>query len=39
MAKYYYVKGPFLVYMKRRGSEHPFLAVWVDNGELLSVPR
>jgi len=26
---------PFLVYMKKRGAEHPFFVMWVDNAELL----
>lgn len=26
---------PFLVYMKRRGAELPYFAMWVDNAELL----
>ena len=39
IARCFHVKGPFLVYIKKRGAEHPFLAVWVDNGELLSGPR
>lgn len=26
---------PFLVYMKRRGAEHPFFVMWVANAELL----
>jgi hypothetical protein len=29
---------PFLVYMQKRGAEHPFFVMWVDNAELL-VPR
>lgn len=27
---------PFLIYMKKRGAEHPFFVMWVDNAELLS---
>lgn len=27
--------GPFLVIMMRRGAEHPYFAMWVDNPELL----
>ena len=27
---------PFLIYMKKRGAEHPFFIMWVDNAELLS---
>ncbi|MHC4249006.1 MAG: hypothetical protein ACYS9X_07755 [Planctomycetota bacterium] len=30
---------PFLVIMKKRGAERPFLVIWVDNAELLSKPR
>ncbi len=26
---------PFLLYMKKRGAEHPFFVMWVDNAELL----
>jgi len=26
---------PFLVYMKKRGTKHPFFVMWVDNAELL----
>ena len=29
---------PFLIYMKKRGAEHPFFVMWVDNAELLSKP-
>jgi len=31
----YIFDRPFLVYMKRRGVEKPFFAMWVDNAELL----
>ncbi|MHC4477639.1 MAG: hypothetical protein ACYTEL_18490 [Planctomycetota bacterium] len=30
---------PFLIYMKKRGAEHPFFVMWVDNAELLSSPE
>jgi len=30
--------GPFLLYIKKRGGEHPFFVMWVDNAELLSKP-
>jgi hypothetical protein len=30
---------PFLIYMKKRGAEHPFFVMWVDNPELLSRPE
>jgi hypothetical protein len=26
---------PFLLYMKKRGAAHPFLMMWIENGELL----
>jgi hypothetical protein len=26
---------PFLLYMKKRGAQHPFFVMWVDNAELL----
>jgi hypothetical protein len=32
----YIFDRPFLIYMKKRGAEHPFFVMWVDNGELLS---
>lgn len=28
---------PFLVYMKKRGAQHPFFVMWVDNAELLTL--
>jgi hypothetical protein len=31
----YHCDRPFLVYLKKRGAELPFLVVWVDNAELL----
>lgn len=34
--RHYVFDRPFLIYMKRRGAEKPFLVVWIDNGELLS---
>jgi len=30
---------PFLIIMKKRGAERPFLVIWIDNAELLSKPR
>jgi hypothetical protein len=27
---------PFLIYMQKRGAEHPFFVMWVDNAELLT---
>ncbi len=29
---------PFLIYMKKRETRHPFFVMWVDNAELLSKP-
>ncbi len=28
---------PFLLYMQKRGGERPFLVMWVDNAELLTI--
>jgi len=28
---------PFLVYMQKRGAQHPFFVMWVDNTELLTL--
>lgn len=36
--RHFYVKGPFLVYLKRRDREQPFFVMWVDNAELLVKP-
>ncbi|MBM4039852.1 MAG: hypothetical protein FJ290_15205 [Planctomycetes bacterium] len=33
---YYIFDRPFLVYMRKRGAEHPFFVMWVDNAELLT---
>ncbi len=33
---HYIFDRPFLIYLKRRGAEHPFFVMWVDNAELLS---
>ena len=27
---------PFIIYMQKRGAEHPFFVMWVDNAELLT---
>ncbi len=35
LPQYYLFDRPFLIYMKRRGAEHPFFVMWVDNAELL----
>lgn len=32
----FYFNKPFLIYIKKRGREHPFFVMWVDNAELLS---
>ena len=32
---HYIFDRPFLIYMKKRGAEHPFFVMWVDNAELL----
>lgn len=32
---FYTFDRPFLIYMKKRGAEHPFFVMWVDNAELL----
>jgi hypothetical protein len=29
---------PFLIVVKKRGAEHPFFVMWVDNAELLCKP-
>jgi hypothetical protein len=31
----YIFDGPFLIYMKKRGADRPYFAMWVDNAELL----
>lgn len=31
----FYFDRPFLLYVKKRDSEHPFFVMWVDNDELL----
>jgi hypothetical protein len=32
----YIVDRPFLIYIKKRGTDRPFFVIWVDNAELLS---
>jgi len=32
---YFLLEGPFLVVMRKRGCNDPFLVLWVDNAELL----
>jgi hypothetical protein len=34
-AVFYHVNRPFLVYLKKRGGQHPFFVAWVENAELL----
>ncbi|MBN1511574.1 MAG: hypothetical protein JXB13_06125 [Phycisphaerae bacterium] len=34
--RHYVFDRPFLIYMKRRSAERPFLVMWIDNSELLS---
>src|SRR5208337_5006472 len=34
-APYYYFDRPFLIVVKKRGAEHPFFVMWVDDSELL----
>jgi hypothetical protein len=34
-ARFFHVNRPFLVYMKKRGGQHPFFVAWVENAELL----
>lgn len=31
----YHVNRPFLLYLKKRGGQHPFFVMWVENAELL----
>ena len=33
--RYFEFNRPFLIYMQRRGAQHPFFVMWVDNAELL----
>ncbi len=35
MPRYFLFDRPFLIYLKKRGAEHPFFVMWVDNAELL----
>jgi hypothetical protein len=39
MATHFILDRPFMVYIKKRGQEHPFFIMWVDNAELLSKPE
>ena len=29
------IDGPFLLVVRKRGADHPFLALWVEDPELL----
>jgi hypothetical protein len=31
----FYLNGPFLVYIKKRGADGPFFAMWIENSEML----
>lgn len=33
---YFIIDRPFLIYMKKRGANTPYFAMWVDNAELLN---
>jgi len=33
--RHFHFNRPFLLYMKKRGAQHPFFVMWVDNAELL----
>jgi hypothetical protein len=35
IASYFDFNRPFLVYMTKRGGQHPFFVAWVENAELL----
>jgi hypothetical protein len=39
MRRQFRFDGPFLLYLKRRGGEHPFFVMWVENAELLLPAR
>jgi hypothetical protein len=32
---HYHFDRPFLIVMKKRGANHPFFVMWVENAELL----
>jgi hypothetical protein len=36
LSRPFHLDQPFLVLMRKRGAEHPFFVMWVDNAELLS---
>ena len=35
LARYFVFDRPFLIVLRKRGAEHPFFVMWVDNAELL----
>ena len=37
-ATHFVCDRPFLIVVKKRGAEHPFFVMWVDNAELLCKP-
>jgi len=37
--RHFLFNRPFLIVMKKRGAERPFLVMWVENAELLCKPR
>jgi hypothetical protein len=36
MPRHFVFDRPFLIYMKKRGAEHPYFAAWIGNEELLT---
>jgi hypothetical protein len=39
MPREFYFDQPFLLYMKKRDAQHPFLVMWIENDELLQTRR
>jgi hypothetical protein len=39
MPTFFVFNRPFLLFMRKRGQEQPFFALWIDNAELLSKPN
>ena len=39
MRTFFVFNRPFLLFMRKRGQEQPFFALWVDNADLLSKPN
>jgi hypothetical protein len=35
--RHFFCDCPFLIYMKKRGAQMPYFAMWIDNAELLRV--